>query len=596
MNTITLRTFLASLKKNLLSALQTIKKYSRKIVSKLQQKHKNNIVYTIAIGIIFLFILLNFVYLRSTEIIPISGGEYKEGVIGQPQFINPILATTDIDRALTRLIFSGLVHTIKFSKEKSDKSELNTNLTIQTDLAKSISVNNEYKDYTICIRDDAVFHDGKSVTLDDVLFTYETLKNPIFKNPLLARLQTVVISRIDEKCAVFMLENPSPEFYHLLTLGIVPKHIWGELDPESFYIPELSLKPIGSGPYKFASLSKLNANGIIKNYDLEKNERFYDKKPYIENLSFVFYNNFDQVLTALKQHEIDGLGYGIKKDFKNIKNVINYQALLPSYTAIFLNLRDSLLAQRSVRTALAHLVPKDEIIKTVLRSQATLINGPTAPTSFAYEKNVIKYEYNPQTAENVLIQDGWKKNTNGLWEKFGNVLEVKLTTSDQENLLAAAKIIQSAWQKIGIRVKLITIPSNQIAEIITTRNFQAFIYGILQSFGNDIYPLWHSSQINHPGINIAGFSNRRVDELLEKASLSYETEVRKKYYSEAQQVITQYIPAIFLYSPTYTYAVNKKIKGVEINQIIRPEDRFNRIENWYIKTKRIRNNKMISDK
>lgn len=118
----------------------------------------------------------------------------------------------------------------------------------------------------------------------------------------------------------------------------------------------------------------------------------------------------------------------------------------------------------------------------------------------------------------------------------------------------------------------------------------------MQSFGNDIYPLWHSSQINHPGINIAGFSNRRVDELLEKASLSYETEVRKKYYSEAQQVITQYIPAIFLYSPTYTYAVNKKIKGVEINQIIRPEDRFNRIENWYIKTKRIRNNKMISDK
>lgn len=540
------------------------------------QAHKNNIIaYTTIVGIIFLFILLSFIYLNTTEAHPIHGGEYREGLIGQPQFLNPILSTTDTDRALTRLIFSGL-------------AKLDANLEFQPDLAESISANNEYKDYTICLRDNAIFHDGEPVTLDDVLFTYETLKNPIFQNPLLVRLQTVVISPVDERCAVFMLENPSPEFYHLLTLGIVPKHIWGDIVPESFYVPDLSLKPIGSGPYKFASLSKLNTDETIKRYTLVKNERFYKKEPYIENISFVFYNNLDDELIALKHHDIDGLGYTIKKDFDKIKNVNNYQASLPSYTAVFLNLRDSIISQRSIRTALAHLIPKDEIIKTALKSQGTIIHGPAAPTSFAFESDVIKYEYNSKIAENILTQDGWKKNTKGLWERLGNILEIKLTTPDQQNLLSTAKIISTAWQKIGIRVKLITIPSNQITEVITTRNFQAFIYGILQSPGNDLYSLWHTSQINHPGINITGFSNRRVDELLEKAALSPDIETRKKHYSETQQVITQYAPALFLYSSPYNYVVDKKIKGIDINSIIRPEDRFIGIENWYIKTKRVK--------
>ena len=112
------------------------------------------------------------------------------------------------------------------------------------------------------------------------------------------------------------------------------------------------------------------------------------------------------------------------------------------------------------------------------------------------------------------------------------------------------------------------------------------LFGVIVGANPDPYPFWHSSQIQDPGLNLALFANRNVDKLLETARTTGDEAERKKSYQEFQDILSAELPAIFLYNPTYAYVVDQKIKGLDIDRIITPADRFNNLNEWYIKTKR----------
>jgi len=97
---------------------------------------------------------------------------------------------------------------------------------------------------------------------------------------------------------------------------------------------------------------------------------------------------------------------------------------------------------------------------------------------------------------------------------------------------------------------------------------------------------WHSSQNKENGFNFAGYSNTKVDKLLEEFRSINDKEERIKKYKEFQEEINQDVPVMFLYSPTYTYLQSKKVKGFNGSTIIEPSDRFSEVTNWYRKTKK----------
>lgn len=554
-------------------------KYLGRILTK---KEKETIIALFVVILLCLLLIAVNLYFSNSEIVPSSGGEYIEGLTGNPKLINPILGANDVDLALIHLVFSGLL--------KYDQ-----NLELRPDLVEDFPVDPGQKRHTLCLKENIFWHDGVKLTVDDVIFTFSLIKNPVFKNSVLERLKTAQITKINGNCLEIELKRLSD-----LTLGILPKHVWGKLNPEKLSQSEFNLKPIGSGPFKFMSLAR-DKSGQIRFYALEQNKNFYNKIPAIEKITFRFYPDFEQAIEALKVREINGLGYSpkqAKEKLLEIKNLRHYQLNLPYYTAVFLNLRipkentneSNLLREKSVRQALAHLTPKKQIFKEVFNQEGIIIHGPTLPSSFAFNPEVKRYDYDPRLAEEILNRAGWQMNSKGFFERGGKTLELTLTTVNQPDFQKTAQLIQKAWQDIGLKVKLILVPPEQIKEIIKTRNFQAFLYGILENFNLDPYPLWHSSQINPPGLNLTGFSYRRVDELLEKAILAKDEEDKKIHYLEFQEIIADYLPAIFLYNTTYSYLVDQKIKGIDINRITHPADRFLGIENWYIKTKRQYNN------
>ena len=87
-------------------------------------------------------------------------------------------------------------------------------------------------------------------------------------------------------------------------------------------------------------------------------------------------------------------------------------------------------------------------------------------------------------------------------------------------------------------------------------------------------------------MNIALYSNRRVDSLLEEARRTTDDAKREEKYREFQEIVAEDAPTIFLFSPTSYYGVRNSIRGVTIGRIALPQERFAHIEEWYIKTRR----------
>jgi len=162
-------------------------------------------------------------------------------------------------------------------------------------------------------------------------------------------------------------------------------------------------------------------------------------------------------------------------------------------------------------------------------------------------------------------------------------LSVTITTVDTDENKRAAEIIKENWATLGINSDIITAPATSInASVIKPREYDAFLFGEVLAPDADPYPFWHSSQMTS-GLNLAMYSNRRVDELLEKARLAASATERDQYLNEFQTIVTAEVPAIFLYQPDYLYPQSSKIKGFNVHTITTPSDRFANVTEWYRK-------------
>ncbi|MCX6741188.1 MAG: ABC transporter substrate-binding protein, partial [Candidatus Parcubacteria bacterium] len=346
-------------------------------------------------------------------------------------------------------------------------------------------------------------------------------------------------------------------------------------------------KPIGSGPWRFKKLTR-NAQGDIRSYVLERNEKFYDPRPYLSKITFQFYKNFNELTLAAQKRQISGISYApaqVEEQLISGGVLKKYSLPLPHYTAIFFNVQNNkALNSKIVRQALSYAVPRDKIINEVLFGEGQIIQGPILPSAPYYTSSLTQYNYDPAKAAKLLENTGWKKGDDGFWHQGGQTLEITLTTVQQPDMEQIGQIIQSAWEDLGIKTKLLSVPPDMMqSEIITPHNYQALLFGIVQSFNADPSLLWHSGS----SLNLSLYSNKRVDDLLDKAPISPFEDIKNKKYVEFQQIVNDELPAIFLYTDSYAYLVDKNIKGINVEKINAPSDRLNGIKGWYIYTKNV---------
>jgi len=166
-------------------------------------------------------------------------------------------------------------------------------------------------------------------------------------------------------------------------------------------------------------------------------------------------------------------------------------------------------------------------------------------------------------------------------------LQFILTTVEQPQLIEAANILKDQWQKVGVSVEIKALDISGLKTVIKERSFDALLFGEILGALPDPYSFWHSSQKNDPGLNLSGYENKDVDKLLKEARETLDENQKKEKLEKFQDLLLKDAPCLFLYNPDYLYWLSEKIKGVEIQKIINPANRFSGVETWYVKTKRV---------
>ena len=232
----------------------------------------------------FVFICYNF-YSEHTEIAPDFGSVYTEAVVGQPRFINPVYAVSDVDRDLLELLFSGLM-------------KYTSNGEIVLDIADEYKIKEDGKVYEFTIKQDILWSDKEKLTADDVIFTIKTIQNSDYKSPLRANWIGVEIEKVSDNTIRFILEKPYTGFLERLTLKIMPKHIWRDTAPDSFARSPYNLNPVSCGPFKLKGFTQ-DKSGIIDSLVVERDQNYFHKQAWLSENPFLFFEDNNELLESV---------------------------------------------------------------------------------------------------------------------------------------------------------------------------------------------------------------------------------------------------------------------------------------------------------
>ncbi len=519
-------------------------------------------------------------YLALTKPVADYGGQYIEGVVAQPRYINPILSqTSDADADLVELLYAGL-----FRYGATGQ--------IEKSIANDYQVSEDGRTYTVFLRPNVRFHDGEELSADDVVFTVRAIQDPAYKSPLRANWQGVEVSATDRFTVVFSLRKPYFGFVENLTVGILPKHIWENIAPDNFTLADYNLaQPIGSGPYLFDGLDK-DAQGNILSFHLRSNREYFSGPPYIDRVTLRFYPDEPSLLTAYDRQEVLGIHSVSHEHVAEVaakKGTHLYEFPLPRLFAVFLNTNKSApLAYDEVREALSLSTDRAAIIGEVLLGRGQVASGPLLPFVQGYAESD-GATFDIDRANTILDEKGWARGNDGIRSKNGTVLSFDLTVPDWPELMRTADLLKEGWTRIGAAAEVKVLSQADLQQnVIRPREYQALVFGQGSMLNPDPYSFWHSSQKNDPGLNLAFYENREVDTLIADARETIDPGQRFEAYQKFQAIVAGEHPAIFLYSPSYLYAVSDIVQGIAIHPINFPSVRLADIASWYIETKRVR--------
>lgn len=520
---------------------------------------------------------------------PIKGGEIIEGVADMPRFINPILSTGIADGDITSLVYSGLL------KPTKEGQYIN-------DLAESYSVSPDGLEYTFTIKEDANWQDGQPVTAEDVLFTIQTAQNVIIRSPRRASWEGVTPEVISDKVIKMTLKQPFQSFLEKVTMGILPKHKWNNIDADKFALSYLNMRAIGSGPYKIKNISKRTTDDMPEYIELVPFSGYVLGEPKISKITIRFYQSQDELYNAYKSGAVTSMSAPSPAIVEQIKNNATsiIQTSLPRIYAIFFNPSESkLLADKNVRKALDMAIDKKSIIDSVLLGYGTIIDSPIPPDSLGFVKiDKEPASTTPETkiadAEKILSKLGWKKNeTTGFLEKQiskkeTQVFEISISTTNFTELKKASEMVKADWERLGAKVNLQIYEKGDLdRNIIEPRKYDSLFFGEIVGRELDLFSFWHSSQKKNPGVNVAMYSNTKVDKILESLKAERDTDKKIKLLKDFQTEIEKDIPASFIYSPNFIYLLPKEVKNVNIIPPVTTSDRFLNVHEWYINTEKV---------
>jgi peptide/nickel transport system substrate-binding protein len=340
---------------------------------------------------------------------------------------------------------------------------------------------------------------------------------------------------------------------------------------------------VGTGPYKVQTVSYAS-NGLPNQYTLVANKKFALGEPYITHIILKSYQTEKDLVDAYKSGDISSM-YGISgNDAKILKLSHIILSPLPRVFGVFFNQNLApVLVNKEVRQALNTATNKQAIVDNILGGYGQVLNSPI-PENTSTVASTTNNSDLILKAQNILTKAGWTKNLDGIFQKKdkkNNVttLSFSISTGDAPELKETAYLIQKEWQAMGANVSVKIFETSDLNQnIIRPRKYDALLFGEVVGRNTDLYPFWHSSQRQSPGLNIALYANVKADKILENLRKNSDPSL----YNQLNKEIINDVPAVFTYSPYFIYVLPNSVHGVNLGTLNTPSDRLSDIYRWYI--------------
>ncbi|GBD08824.1 Oligopeptide-binding protein AppA [Candidatus Thermoflexus japonica] len=512
------------------------------------------------------------------ETVPARGGHYVEAIVGPITTLNPLqIQPGDPEADIARLIFNSLVR-------------LDAKGLPEGDLAQRWEVSEDGLRYTFHLRPNVRWHDGVPLTAEDVLFTVRLLQSPDLPGPSeRARIwQSIEVVPVNSLTVQFRLPEPLALFPDLLTFGILPAHALRDVPPARIPTHPFNLNPIGTGPYRVASVHI--EEGRIQRVVLSANPSYFRGPPLLEQVEFRIFPDTRTALLAYRAGEVQGIARIAPSDLDQIRALPSlnlFSALLSSYQAILLNHASPLFREREVREALWLALDRQRLIDQFLAGQGVVASSPIPPGHWAFHPRLPPVPYDPEKARALLEARGWVIPEGGTVRQKGDLtLRFRLAASADGFHDLIAQEIARQWRAIGIAVDVDPIPGDLVEQILAPHRFDAALVELMIPGDPDPYPFWHETQVD-AGQNYGGFRDRDISEVIEEARRTPDIVRRRELYWRFQELFQEKVPAILLFYPVYTFAVDERISGIQVGALLNsPADRFEGINEWYALVRR----------
>lgn len=522
---------------------------------------------------------------------------YVEGVVGQAVSVSPLTATTQVDRDLVALVFSGLVRN-------------GPGGAIVPDLASHWSVDPTGTTWTVTLRDDARWHDGEPVTADDVVYTIQTLQDPAYTGPAASSWSEVTVAAVDPRTVTFTLDTPLGGFLQALTQPIAPAHLLAEVPVTLLPDHPFGQQPVGSGPFQLIDLSEGGATLIpaigtgSDELDGEPAAGATDSLttapptprparplPYLAGIDLRFYPDAESLAADYRAGRLDaasGLSPAMAAELAATdgSRLLHYPG--STLTTVLLDLRPNHpeFAEASVRTALLEAIDRGALIEAAYAGAAVEARGPIAPSSPMYDAAAnTPVPADPAAAEKALKAAGWTKEDDG-WHlpKAKTPLKIEVLSPTEEanpGLYAAARQVVADWVAIGLGATHVALPPGEfVSERLAKGDFTAAVADVAIGLDPDLYPLLASSQTLSGRSNIAGVQDPDLDKLLAAARAPGTDEARRAAYAALETRLSAQQYLLPLAFADETVVARDTLEGPVVRQVSDPSDRFWDVLTW----------------
>jgi peptide/nickel transport system substrate-binding protein len=500
-----------------------------------------------------------------------DGGLLNYSEYGRTATLDPVTSNETISLRITELVFNGLVGI-------DEKQEL------VPELAERWEASKDGRVYTFFLRKDVKWHpregeEARPFSADDVVFTYNIMMHPKTITPLKVRYEFIEkVEKTGDYTVVFTLKRPILNALAKFSFKIIPKH--GPRN-QQFLTREdpFARAPIGTGPYMLKTVTGDGEVVLLANPDYFKGRAHIDKfiaKPFADQnimTQALMFNAVDMIVLVNPRNlpEVQG-------DKRFVMQP--YNAL--SYSFFGYNMRNPLLADKKVREAIALALNRQEMLSSFFASQGTVISGPFAPGSWAYNLDVKPLGFNPDQARALLAEAGFRPGADGMMEKGGKKLALSLKVPIEKESEAVKRVVlafQNYLKAVGIAVNVEFKEWQAWKEdVFLEHNFDIMFASWVFDDSADISSLFHSAEIGAWKNNFGGYSNPEVDGLIVEAKLTLDHEKRRTINRKLHAILAEEQPYTFLWTLTNYSAFHRKVRRVQIH----PYKFFSFADEWFI--------------